>query len=131
MGVQLLDGDESLDVKDSELEGVDSGDPETVYVARRLTSEVIRRVRKLHTNTKRNRRNGSMETDTDDEAVQDDLLDYALTDWRGPTLKGQPAPCTRFNKINGLDAVRKAALLIAAGVNRLTSAPEEREASFR
>jgi hypothetical protein len=131
MALQLLDVDDVFEVKDSDLDGVQDGDADAIYVLRKLIPEKTRSIRKAHTKHARNGRTGVMEATTDEEAIQDALIDYVLTDWRGITLKGQPAPCDRFHKVNGLDPVRKSGILVAAGMNQHARTQEERAESFR
>ena len=58
-----------------------------------------------------------------------DLIDYVLVDWKGVNHQGKPFPCTRENKAL-LDAVRRNALLGAAGLNQ-ARVQEVRDQSFR
>ncbi len=120
MPVQLLDPDKQITVKDSELEDVSDGDPETTYTVRQIPPEVNRDITKRSTSHPPNRRTGSRETVVDHFAVFDDLLDYALIAWSGILDRGEPAPCERAYKMR-LDVARKAALLSRAGVNEVVA----------
>ena len=104
-------------------------DPEVVYKVRPIPLTLNRQTRKKH--TKVTRPNGIREEVFDNDAFLDDLIDYAIVDWTGLTVHGEPAPCTRENKIRGLDFPRKLAILAAAGLNRPAEAAEARDHSFR
>lgn len=125
MSLQLLEEDKRIEVIDSALPDVTDGDPETVYTVRQIPPEVNRSLGKRHTTTPINRRTGQRETVVDHEALLDDLVDYAIVSWSGILLKGEPAPCTRENKLL-LDFTRKTGLLSVAGLNQVN-----REDSFR
>jgi hypothetical protein len=127
MPVQLIDEEQQIEIKDSELEDISDGDPATVYVIRQIPPAMNRQIAKRHTTTPINRRSGQRETVVDQLAVFDDLLDYALVNWRGIQHKGQDVPCTRDFKLL-LDVQRKVALVQRAGQNQVA---EVREQSFR
>lgn len=128
MALQLLDEGNRIEVKDSELDDVKDGDADTVYVVRQIPPAVNKEIGKRHTTTPINRQSGQRDRVIDHAAFMDDLLDYALVDWRGILLKGNPVPCVREHKLL-LDMPRKLALLGVAGLNR--SASEDRDRSFR
>jgi hypothetical protein len=128
MALNLLDGDRKIEVRDCDLKDVDGGDEATVYVVRQIPPAVNREYGKRHTTQVINRKSGSREPVVDSMGLVDDLLDYALIEWRGVLMKGEPAPCTRELK-DLLDYPRKVALLGVAGLNQVDT--EARDHSFR
>lgn len=130
MAVQLIDPDDRIPVKDSELPGVANGDPGTTYTLRPISVNDHRRLSKENTKTAINRQTHMGEAVIDYEALNDDILDFVLLDWSGILLKGQPAPCIREHKLR-LDGARRAALSGVAGMNQIQRAPEVRAESFR
>jgi hypothetical protein len=129
MAVQLMDENATREVKDSELP-IPDGDPNTVYVIRSITKAKYRQVIKRHTRPVPDKQSRRMVDQTDAQAVSDDLFDYALADWRGVTLHGQPVPCTPEHKAL-LDSVRTSAILDAAGIGAVEEAAAQRKESFR
>lgn len=128
MAVEIRDDNEILTVRDADL--VADGDAETTYDLRTITLEKNREIVKRHTKKVPNKRSHVMEDKVDWEAVTDDLLDWAIADWKGIVSKGQPLPCTLENK-KRLDGVRRDAILQRAGMNEVQAAPERRAESFR
>jgi len=78
---------------------LDIGD--SFFNLRRFDSEVYRRIEKKHTIKKKNLRGGQMIVDTDDYAVNADLLDYMITGWGGikSSLTGEDVTCEKVNKL--------------------------------
>ena len=128
MAVELKDDGDIDVVSDADL--VPGGDKDTSYNVRHITIEKNREIVAKNTKPIPNRRTHVMEPTTDWQAVNDDLLDYAISDWRGIVAKGEPLPCTRENKMK-LDALRRDALLQKSGLNEVQAAPERRAESFR
>jgi hypothetical protein len=66
-------------------------------------------------------------------AVRDEQVDHILIAWSGvmDPRTGKAAECTRANKIDGLDEVRKSALVDKAGLADVQAVEEARTASFR
>lgn len=128
MALNLLDGDRRIEVRDCDLKDVEGGDPETVYSVRQIPPSVSREYAKRHSRPVINGKTGTREQLVDNNALVDELLDYALVDWRGILLQGQPAPCTKEHK-QLLDYQRKVALLSLAGSNQVDV--EQRDQSFR
>ena len=130
MALELLSDDQEAEIADTALDNIlGPGDPEVFYTLRPIPLTLNRQTRKKH--TKVTRPNGIREEVFDDAGFFDDLIDYALVGWRGINIKGQPADCTRENKIRGLDGARKNALLALAGINRPMQAQAQRDSSFR
>jgi hypothetical protein len=124
----LHTADETTEVADTDL--VAEGSKETAFTIRFLTIEKHRELVKQFTKPIANKRTHVMEHVTDWEAVADAQFEYVLVDWRGVTLKGAPIPCTTdFKKL--VDATRRSALLVKAGLNEVQAAPERRAESFR
>ena len=132
MALLVRDETERLDVADSKLEGVDDGDPETVYTIRPLTQRIIDDIRARHTRSVLNKVTHRKESVTDDRAMAEDLLDYLLVSWSGVLFKAsrEPVPCTKDYKIQALAGTRVEALFKLAGINEVERA-EVRAASFR
>ena len=130
MAVQLQSDDKTRDVKDSELPGVPDGDKNTVYTIRDITKAKYREVIRRHTKKVANRHTRAMVEETDQQAVADELLDWALVGWKGITLHGEEMPCMPQYKAM-LDSVRSAAILDAAGIGQVEEGAAQRQASFR
>lgn len=130
MPVQLLDADDRIVVKDSELVGVANGDPETTYTLRPIATDDHRAIMKANTTEVVDRRSHQKVPQVDWAGVNDATLDFVLLEWSGILVKGQPAACTREHKLR-LDATRRQALTDLAGMNQIARAPEVREESFR
>lgn len=107
---------ETFTVADVDLP-VPNGDRDVVYTLRPLTRSVRRNVTDKHTRSKPNPQTGRMDLITDGDAVTDDIIDHVLMDWTGILCDGQPAPCTRENKVQ-LDPVRLRALIERAGMTQ-------------
>jgi hypothetical protein len=129
MAVKLIDEEGTRWVKDTEL-GIPDGDAETSYEIRQISKAKYRSVNKAHTRPVINKRTHRKEDETDLQAASDELLDFALVNWKGITYRGTQVPCTTENKAL-LDTVRATAILDAAGIGEVEEAPEQRKASFR
>ena len=129
MPIELNRDDAEIQVCDKDLPGVVDGDPDVFYTLRKLTKPTHRKILKAHTTNEFVRGVGRQEK-VDYDAVTDDLLDYIVIGWKGVLLKGEPAPCLREWKVNGLDVDRKRALIDKAGMNDVARAPEVRAVSF-
>jgi hypothetical protein len=130
MALELLNEEQRVEVADTALDGlIGPADADVFYTVRPIPIELNRQMRRKH--TKVSRPNGIREETFDESGFYDDALDYVLVEWRGLTVHGQPAPCTRENKVKGLDGHRKNALLILSGINRPQMVAEARERSFR
>lgn len=128
------DGD-LIEVQDTELEGVEHGDPETSYTIRTISTETARALLKPFQRNKWNNRTHKLEEIPLTEEQQAEytflLLDHVLIDWKGIIYKGQPLPCEGKHKTL-LDNARKAALLGMAGGNKAGASMEDaRNESFR
>jgi len=127
MALNLLRDTEQITVKDSDL--LDGGDPETVYTLRKLTPSVQRKIVREFTKQGNYKRAESV----DWNAVRDAQVDYIILSWTGinDPRTGKPADCTRENKIDGLDEVRKSALVDKAGLADVQAVETARGESFR
>ena len=125
MALELKDESATWEVCDKDL--VPGGDKDTFYTVRRLTLEKHREITKRHTKPGNFRR---PEGKRNDEAIQDDLFDYVLENWRGVIKDGQPAPCDWDHK-SLLDVPRRIALLDEAGLNEIAAMEDARDQSFR
>ena len=130
MPLQLFDPDERRDVVDADLPGVVDGDRETVYVIRPIGVDDHRAIVKRNTKQVIDRASHQKVPMTDYGAVNDDVLDFILVEWRGVLFRGEPVPCERVHKVK-LDPVRRQALADVAGMNQIARAPEVRAESFR
>ena len=75
---------------------------------RRFDSEKYRQIEKKHTKRQKNYRTGEMIKDPDEYAINADLLDYMIIDWKGiksPTT-GEDVPCTKELKLKLPGAVK-------------------------
>lgn len=135
MPIALLDDDDTLTLKDSEL-GLDDGDEGTSYTIRIVSPQVVKRLRRQFTKKRPTGGQGMAET-VDIDAYAEALFDYVLASWSGATWKGQPIGADDLITTGGvtvkaktqLDGARKAALLERAGANRVVG--EGRDDSFR
>lgn len=127
MALRLLQEGTEHDVPEAELRGVEAPDPDVIYRLRKISPARNKAVIKAHTD---DRRRGGAQV-VDQLAVIDDLVDYALTAWTGVVDgEGAPAPCTRENKLAGLDYTRKSGIVeFAMSMDRART--EDRAASFR
>lgn len=85
-------------VEDEETFELEIGD--SMLTLRRFDSEVYRKIEKKHTKREKNYRTGQVAKDVDEYAVNADLLDYMIVDWKGiksPTT-GADVPCTKEMK---------------------------------
>lgn len=127
MALQLLREEETITVKDSDL--VEGGDKDTTYTIRKLTPAMLRKIVRANTKPGNYKRQESV----DWNAVRDDQVDHVLVAWSGvvePRTK-KDAECSRANKIDGLDDVRKLAIVDRAGLAEVASQEEARGESFR
>jgi hypothetical protein len=130
MALTLLNPDVRIEVRDTDLPGVNDPKDGVVYTIRQITRAASREIELRHTKRVANPQTRAMDAVVDQDALYDDLIDYALIAWAGVNFEdGTPAPCDRQCKVEGLDALRKQALLVKAGTNR--SAGEVRAESFR
>jgi hypothetical protein len=127
--LNLIDAGETITVKDSELEGVSGGDPEVTYTLRPITVEDHRALQKQFTKAGIDRRTHQKTEEVDFAGLADATLDHVLIGWSGILSKGQPAECSRENKLK-LDGIRRVALTGLAGMNQIARSPEVRAQSF-
>jgi len=68
---------------------------------RRFDSELYKRIEKKHSKKEKNLRTGQWIKDVDEYAVNEDLLDYMIVDWKGIKSPGtgEDVPCIKENKI--------------------------------
>jgi hypothetical protein len=125
MPLELKDEAATWWVTDKQL--VPGGDPDTSYEVRRLTLDKHREITKKHTKAGTYRK---PEGKRDDDAIQDDLFDYVLEDWKGVRVNGADVPCEWEHK-RLIDVPRRVALLDEAGLNDITAAEDARGESFR
>lgn len=102
--IELITRDEVMEI----------GDAECLFLVRRLSAEMLREIRRRHTRWVGEGPDRRLETDEDE--VDQDLMDYVIQDWpRGVVLPdGSPAPCTREAK-QALPGAVRLQLLAAAG----------------
>lgn len=90
-------------VEDQETFDLEIGD--STLTLRRFDSEVYKKIEKKHTKKEKNYRTGQVIRDIDEYAVNADLLDYMIVDWKeikSPTT-GEDVPCVKEmkNKLPG------------------------------
>lgn len=98
-------------VSDDERNVFESGDSKIFY--RRFDSEVFYKIQKKWTTKKGiDKRSGMPKMETDDKAVNDELLDWLIVDWKNikNPQTGSDVPCTKENKLK-LPSSIKAALI--------------------
>ncbi len=130
MSRSLHDESQTFEVKESDIPEVVNADPDVAYTVRPLTTAKFRELQKRNTQQVVNKASRSMEAEVNGEKLADDLIDWVIADWSGIVDKGQPAECSRANKLR-LDGQVKAGLIGVAGLNRIEAAPEVRTDSFR
>jgi hypothetical protein len=130
MARQLHDEGSTFEVKETDLPDIQQADPEVSYTVRPLTTAKFRELQKKNTRQVVNKATRSMVDELNGEGLADDLIDWVLANWAGILSKGQPAECTRDNKLK-LDGQVKQALIGVAGLNRIEEAPTKQDESFR
>jgi hypothetical protein len=130
MARQLHDDSSTFEIQETDIPGIEQADPEVTYTLRPLTTKKYRELQKQHTKLVPNKQTRQMEQKLDGEGFTDALVEYVIADWRGVYDKGEEAPCSAENK-QRLDGPTKAALVNVAGLNRIESADDDREQSFR
>jgi len=94
---------------------------DSTLILRRFDSEVYRDIEKRHTRRQKNLRQGGWIEEQDTYAINADLLDYMVVDWKdvkSPTT-GDDVPCTRENKLKLPNSV-KVAVLEACDTDSIT-----------
>jgi hypothetical protein len=130
MPLQLLSDETVIEVCDKDLGGIVGPCEDVTYKVRQLPQPVARELAKKHTKRVPNPSTHRMDELVNNDALLDDAIDYIVVGWSGVNYpNGQPADCTRENKVQGLDAARKMALSNIAASNQ--SAAESRADSFR
>lgn len=130
MPLQLLSEETVLEIKDVDLPNVKSPCEDVTYQVRQIPPPLARAMAKRHTKRRPNPQTHQMEEQVDVDALSEEAIDYVVVGWSGVVLPdGTPAPCTKDNKVSGLDAARKIALTNIAGSN--SGAAEARAESFR
>lgn len=137
MAIQLLDDDDVITVKDSDLD-VANGDDGTTYTVRVVTPQYVKTLRKLH--TKKRATGGQGMADVfNAEAFSEAMWDYVLMAWTGvvhPETKQPIDPdemvATKYGPVKAktrIDGSRKLALMDLAGANQTVG--EGHAESFR
>lgn len=127
---QLHDEGATFEVKETDLPDVMQADAEVTYTLRPLTTTKFRELQKKNTRQVVSKATRSMVDELNGEGLADDLIDHVIACWTGIVSRGQPADCTRENKLK-LDGQVKQALIGVAGLNRIEAAPAAKEESFR
>ncbi len=140
MPIQLLDEDQTIDVKDADL-GIPDGDEGTTYILRVLSPQMYRKITKECTKSVPTGGRG-MEKQLNVEKFSDAIWDYVLKGWNpGAVLwRGKAVEAETLVTLNDstqvkakflLDGPRKTALLDKAGMNSVIPTAEQNESSFR
>lgn len=130
MARALHNDDTTFTVKETDIPDVQQADPDVTYEVRALTTAKFRELQRKNTRPVPNKATRQMVDEVNGEKLADDLIDHVIAGWAGIVDKGQPAPCTRENKLR-LDGQVKQGLIGVAGLNRIEEAPAATEASFR
>jgi hypothetical protein len=94
------------------------GDEEHSYTLRRVPQEMVAEIRKRHT-TRVERAGGPPRGEIDHDAINQDMLDYAIQSWTGICGPGgTEAPCTAANKA-ALPNAEKFRIIAALGAVNL------------
>lgn len=126
----LHDEAATFEVKEADIPEVVNPDPDVTYTVRPLTTTKFRELQKKNTKPVVNKATRAMEEQVNGENLADDLIDWVIAGWVGIVDRGQPAECSRANKLR-LDGQVKQGLIGVAGLNRIEEAPAKREESFR
>jgi hypothetical protein len=125
--------DDTFDVAETDL-GLDGAQPDVSYTLRLLPIEQMKALHRKNTQKVRSPRSGVLVSgETDSIGFGFDAFDYCVVDWSGITLNGQPAPCSRDNKL----LLAKNAALVTAIARRCgfggdtVGTQEDSEESFR
>lgn len=107
----LLKADATFTVAEADIPGITEPDKDVTYTLRPITRAQMTQIAERHTKREVSRQTRQMVDVTDHEAVGSDMLDYCLIGWAGITLDGEPAPCTREWKLQGLTMPVQAAIV--------------------
>lgn len=131
MALLVRPANDSIEVRDADLPGVDDGDKETVYTIRPLTRDKVKEIEERHAKWTFDKLSHQKVRVYDDEAILLDKVDHVIVAWTGVLYKStrEPVPCTRETKADALDWPRVQALLRLSGVNEVSK--EDRDRSFR
>ena len=104
---------------------------DSIIVCRRFDTEVYKNIEKKHTKKSKNQRTGVIFADTDDHAINSDLLDYMIIGWRGvkSPLTGGDVPCTRENKLK-LPSAAKVLIIEACDANSVSGSEKKVESGI-
>lgn len=135
MAIKLLDEDDTITVKDSEL-SVENGDDGTTYTVRVVTPQYIKTLRKQHTK-KRPTGGQGMADAFNAEAFSEAMWDHVLLSWTGVQHRGKEIAADELVQTSAgpvkaktqLDGSRKVALMDLAGANQTVG--EGHAESFR
>jgi len=100
---------------------------DSILKLRRLDPEVYREIHKKHTKTHKHPRTGNIFKETDDFAVNADLLDYMIVGWsnvKSPST-GEDVPCNKENK-NKLPGSVQVQIVEACDVNNVTGSDKKK-----
>ncbi|MBW2599928.1 MAG: hypothetical protein JRD89_12630 [Deltaproteobacteria bacterium] len=101
---------------------------DSTLTLRRFDSEAYRQIEKRHTKKQKNLRTGQIFTETDEYAVNADLLDYMIVDWKGikSPITADDVPCTKEMK-NKLPGSVKVQIIEACDADSITDNKEKKE----
>jgi len=99
---------------------------ESNFTLRRFDSQIYKEIEKRHTTRTKNFRQGGWIKEVDDYAVNEDLLDYMIIDWKNikSPLTGQDVECTKVNK-NKLPGTVKVQIIEACDADSISSGNQE------
>lgn len=136
MALRILDDDDELTIKDSEL--VDGGDTDTNYTVRVLPSPLMAKIKK---DVSKKKKHGMIVNEAEEsEALTRAVIDYMLVSWSG-VVRGDGTPVDPNEVLNtkagpmaakyvAIDQERYLALLNRVTKNEVLAA-ERKEATFR
>jgi len=113
-------------IEDQETFQLEMGD--SAFTLRRFDSETYRKIEKKHTKREKNLRTGQIFREVDEYAVNADLMDYMIVDWKGiksPTT-GSDVPCTKEMK-NKLPGSVKVQIVEACDADSITGDEKKKE----
>lgn len=93
---------------------------------RRFDTDIFKEIEKRHTTRTKNLRQGGWIKEIDEYAVNEDLLDYMIVDWKKikSPISHEDVPCTKEMK-NKLPGSAKVQIIDACDVDSITSGNHE------
>jgi hypothetical protein len=131
MRTLLKNPEQTFTVRESDVPGVDNGDPDVTYTLRLVTRTAAKAIGQRRTEKKLDPQSRRFVDVVNTEDIDLDLIDYAIVDWAGIVSDGIVVPCDAESKRAFAEqnlGISRALVSLACETPR---AEEERAASFR